>query len=313
MRLRRDDVDTHVVGAPMRGLLSALRTFRSIAAAHHPDWLVACSDAWTAPICRVVAQELGARLAIDAYDDFESYMPWNAPLHWLYRRALREADLVTAAGPQLAALLDRQRHGKRPTDILEMAADPPFQPLDRSECRRALGLPEHRPLIGYSGGWAANRGTSMLIELFRRLSARHPGIGIALTGRPPSNVLSVPGVVGLGYLPDEALPKFVNAMDVSLVVTAPTRFGRSSYPAKLYEAMACQVPVVATATDPVRWILRRNPECLVEPGDPEAFAARIDAMLTRGRIDYGPRPTWDDAGTQLARLLEEIGPKNLAG
>ena len=30
-------------------------------------------------------------------------MRWNLPLHWSWRRAVRVADLVTAAGPQLAA------------------------------------------------------------------------------------------------------------------------------------------------------------------------------------------------------------------
>lgn len=284
----------------------SLKWLLAISGSTQPDWVVAFSDSWVAPLARAIARRSQSLLAIDAYDDFESYMPWNAPLHWLYRQALSKADLVTAAGPQLAALLDRQRQGNRPTEIVEMAADPLFRPLDRDACRRELGLPPDQPQIGYSGGWATNRGTSMLVDVFRRVQMRHPGVSIVVTGSPPAEVLDMPGVIGLGYLPDDALPKFVNALDVSLVVTAPTQFGRSSYPAKLYEAMACQVPVVATATDPVRWILKRNPECLVAPGDPEAFATRIDSMLPRSRIDYGAQPTWDDAGARFARLMETI-------
>jgi glycosyltransferase involved in cell wall biosynthesis len=304
-RFQRDGVDISVVSLLDSQPFSPIALPFKTASSQRPDWVIACSDAWIACLADAVASRAGTRLAIDAYDDFEAYMPWNAPLHWVYRRSLARADLVTAAGPQLAAVLDRQRRGRTPTEIIPMAADPGFVPMDRNACRQALGLPLDVPVIGYSGGWARNRGTSMLIEVFHGLRARIPDLCIALTGRPPTDVLSLPGVRALGYLDDDKLPSFVNALDVSLVITAPTRFGRSSYPAKLYEAMACGVPVVATATDPVRWILGRNPECLVEPGDPGAFSARIIETLNRGRIDYGPRPTWDEGGARLAALLEE--------
>jgi glycosyltransferase involved in cell wall biosynthesis len=303
--LSRAGVTVHARSLVNAAPRTTLRWLRATTDLVQPNWVIACSDSWVAALAQSMARKAKSRVAVDAYDDFEAYMPWNFALHCLYRRALRNADLLTAAGPQLAALLDRQRRGRTPTEIIPMAADPGFVPLDRTSCRQALGLPLDVPVIGYSGGWARNRGTSMLIDVFRRLHAQIPNLCIALTGKPPAEAMSLPGVRALGYLDDDALPSFVNALDVSLVVTASTRFGRSSYPAKLYEAMACGVPVVATATDPVRWILGRNPECLVEPGDPGAFSARIIETLNRGRIDYGPRPTWDEGGARLAALLEE--------
>ena len=75
------------------------------ARAFRPDWVIGCSDAWFGWLANRVARHTGARLAVDAYDNYEAYMPWNLPLHWAWRRAVRSADLVTAAGPQLASRL----------------------------------------------------------------------------------------------------------------------------------------------------------------------------------------------------------------
>ena len=48
----------------------------------------------------------------------------------------------------------------------------------------------------------------------------------------------------------------LNSMDVFAVVSRISAFGRFSYPVKLYEAMACRIPVAATATEPATWILK---------------------------------------------------------
>ena len=284
------------------GIAGALAAIEAEARSFRPDWIVGCSDAWYGWLARRLARRLDARLLVDAYDDYEAYMPWNLPLHWAWRRAVGVADQVTAAGPQLAALLDRQRGGRAPARIVPMAADPMFVPHERASARTAVGLPQDVPLLGYSGGWAANRGTDVLLDAFRRVRDRCAEARLVLTGRPPAHALAEPGVIALGYVEDAALPLVLSSLDVACVITADTAFGRSSYPAKLCEAMACGIPVVATATGPVRWMLRDDPRFLAPIGDPQAIAERILAALGAPRVDYGGLPTW----RQNARLLEEI-------
>lgn len=279
------------LGRP-RNAATSLRRLSVDARSFRPDWVIGCSDAWVSVLAGWLAKRASGRLALDAYDDYAAYMPWNLPLHALYRRSLRQAGLVTAAGPQLAATLARQRGSSSAVQVLPMAADPEFRPMDRAECRERLGLPASAPLLGYYGGWGRARGTGLLLPAFRRVRAARPEARLVLTGRPPADVLGEPGVIGLGYLDDDALPAFVNAIDVSAVVTADTRFGRGSYPAKLCEAMACGVPVVATETEPVRWMLGERNEALVPVGDADAFAARVLAMLPRGRTAHGPMRGW---------------------
>lgn len=290
--------DLRTLGA--RGLWRAVL---AEAVAFRPDWVIGCSDTWFGWLAHRLGRHTKARLAVDAYDNYEAYMPWNFPVHRAWRRAVRAAELVTAAGPQLAARLQRHRLDGGDVEVVPMAADPTFSEMDQAMCRRILGLPSGSPLIGYSGGWARNRGTNVLLESFLRVREKRPDACLVLSGRPPADVCATSGVIALGYLDDALLPVLLNALDVACVITADTEFGRYSYPAKLCEAMACRVPVVATATEPVRWMLNNASNFLAEVGNARDISSRMIANLDLTRVDYECLPTWRDSARRLEALL----------
>ena len=295
-----EDVRNLSSGTLYRRLIQHAHAFR-------PDWVIGMSDTYYGWLAQRIAHSTDALSAVDAYDNYEAYMPWNLPLHALWRRSINKADLVTAAGPQLAQRLQSHRRGGRPVEVIPMAADPEFKPLDKRACRLGLGLPADARFIGYVGSWARNRGTTMLIDALRRARAAQSDIHLLLSGRPPQEVLSEPGVVGTGYVADTQLPALINALDIACVITADTSFGRYSYPAKLCEAMACGVPVVATATEPVRWMLGERSEHLAPPGDAASFAERMLDLLAAPRAEYGPRPTWSDHARRFDYMLSDTG------
>lgn len=305
-RFERNGVDWASEDVRTSGPAQFLAAVEARTKAFRPDWVIGCSDAWYGPLAQRLSSRQGARLAVDAYDNYEAYMRWNLPLHWFWRRAVRAADLVTAAGPQLAARLDTHRHGKTPTAVVPMAADPMFVPHDRYAARAELGLPVDTVLIGYSGGWANNRGTRVLVEAFRRVRARRSDARLVLTGHPPADVATEPGVIALGYLSDAQLPHALSALDVACVITANTAFGRFSYPAKLCEAVACAVPVVATASEPVRWMLRDDTRFLAPVGDAYGISERILAQLDAPCTEYGALPTWEASARALETSISSI-------
>lgn len=300
----RDGVDWVSEDVLIKGPKRFLNAMDARALAFQPDWVIGCSDAWYGPLACRIAASCGARLALDAYDNFEAYMRWNLPLHWKWRSAVHVADCVTAAGPQLAEYLDRQRHGRRPSQIVPMAADPMFVPHDAVASRVTLGLPLDAPLIGYSGGWAGNRGTDVLLTAFRSVRKRRPDARLILTGRPPAYAMAEPGAIALGYLPDAQLPLALSSLDVACVVTADTSFGRYSYPAKLCEAMACEVPVVATSTEPVKWMLDNDARHLAKVGDAHSIADRLlERLEDGGKARYPNIRTWEDSARRFEAEL----------
>lgn len=298
-----DDVRTLGPRGLYRRLEQHARTFR-------PDWIVGVSDTYYGWLAQQLASSTDAQFAIDAYDNYEAYMPWNLPLHALWRRSIRTANLVTAAGPQLAHKMQSHRLRGYPVEVLPMVADPEFLPMDKQVCRRALSLPPEASLVGYVGSWAQNRGTDMLIDAFRHARVVRPELQLVLSGRPPREVLDEPGVIATGYVPDAQLPMLINSLDIACVITSETSFGLYSYPAKLCEAMACGVPVVATATEPVRWMLGDRREHLVPIGDADTFAKHALDLLAVPRTEYGLRPTWVMQAERLDYLLASVDRQN---
>ena len=290
------------------GPVAYWRRIHALAKTQRMDWVVGCSDIYYGVLAVELARRCGARAAVDAYDNFESYMPWAKPPHWAWRRALARADLVTAAGPQLAELLGRS-HAKR-VHVLPMTADPQFVPAGREDCRRSLNLPQAAPLIGYCGSFTRTRGSDLLLEAFDRVRADRPDARLVLSGRHPTALAQRAGVISLGMLKDEQMPAMVNSLDLACVLMADTLFGRYSYPAKLCEAMACGVPVVASATAPVRWMLADDARFLAAVGNAGALAAKILGNLEQRPTGYSALPSWSELTRRYERLLMGTAPKS---
>lgn len=301
--LQRDGVHWIALDARSMGISGIYDALKARASQLRPDWVFGLSDAWAGVIAWRVAYACGAKLALDAYDNYESYMPWNLPLHLLWRNSLGKADLITAAGPQLAQLLGKHARPGVAAEVIPMSADPEFIPMDKSFCRKSLGLPHQAPLIGYYGSWATRRGTDSILNIFDQVRLKIPDARLVLSGNPPEHAKTHPGTISLGYLEDQQLPVLVNAIDVACVVTRNSRFGKYSYPAKLCEAIACGTKVVATDTAPVRWMLGNGSSTLVPVDDTKAFSTKILEVLESKYDDIAPLPDWHQGAEKLDLLL----------
>ncbi len=138
-----------VIGA-LRYPGQAFRVLRDFA----PDLLVGASDAPHIVLGHWLARRLGVPFAADLYDHFESFGLSRLPgIVSLYRRALRDAAVVTCVSEPLAELV-RRNYGALGTVLaLPSTIDRTvFRPLDRSACRSQLGLPVDGKLVGTAGG-----------------------------------------------------------------------------------------------------------------------------------------------------------------
>lgn len=275
-------------------------------ASQRPDWIVGFSDTWYGVLAYMLASIYDTNSLIDAYDNYESYIPAGKPLHWLWRKACRHATALSAAGPELLSLLTQNRSDLHAA-VVPMAADPGFRPLSPMLCRQRLGLPKDRHLVGYCGSLHPNRGVDLLFEAIHCLKMKGAQFAFVISGRRHAGV-RIPNpiddvILNVGYLPDSEMPYLINAMDVLVVVNKPSAFGEYSYPAKLCEALQCHVPVIATSVAGTQWMLREHPECLVPPGDALALANKIFEAFSWGRIKYREVTSWEGSARRLHELL----------
>jgi len=289
------DFEAHGIRWTSSPLLAYLASTRKQVVESQPDCVIGFSDTYFGILAARLGQKHGLRACIDAYDNYESYMPWAKPLHWLWRRALRRADLVTAAGPDLAALMLNGQQGKK-SAVVPMSADPiGFEPRDQLECRQLLHLPVDGPLVGYCGSMHRSRGVEVLFNAIPLVLAERPDVRFIHSGRTWGDVPLPRSIRSLGFIDDDKVPVLLNSMDVLVVTNRESSFGHYSYPVKLYEAMSCQVPVVATRTSATEWILDGSRGSLVQPGDPRELCAAIIRALDEANVDYGSVPTWNSS------------------
>ena len=288
-----------------RGLGRYITYARAAGSEVRPDWVGGLSDTWYALAAQHVARRCGARLWIDAYDNYSSYIPWAWPLHRAWRKAARQADLLTVAGPTLEQLLGSERTASS-TLVLPMAPDPiGFEPGDMLAARARLRLPGDAPLVAFGGGVHPSRDLETLFRAVEIARRQCPQLKLVLSGRRFRGVELPADALWLGYLPDDAIPTLYQAVDVVAVMNTPGAFGDYSYPIKLYEAMACKRPVVVSRTASTAWILRDHPQRLVEPNNPKALANILHNALTEKKAIYSTLPTWSGNTDILEAALSQ--------
>ena len=270
-----------------------------------PDVIIGFSDTWFGIIAATLAKASNAKLVIDAYDNYEAYLPSAKPLHWLWRRALGKADGLTAAGPQLLELL-RRSNSKAHHRVIPMAADPAFQPKELYESRHALNLPLKRKLIGYLGTADSTRGFDLFLDALDLLGKRRDDFDLVLSGRTKVKTnLPEQRFHRLGYVADELMPDLINSCDLLVCVNKDSAFGSYSYPVKIYEALSCRRPVLASDTAPARWILGGEERCLAKLEDADDLSEKLNSLLDEPVLLPQP-PGWNYSATIFKSLLESL-------
>lgn len=276
-----------------------------------PDYIIGLSDIYFGLLATYLANKHNTRSVIDAYDNYESYIPIAKPLHLLWQYAIRKADIVTAAGPSLANKMQhfRMKNG-RPVDIIPMAADPIFHTChDDRNIRDKFGLPKNCKLIGYTGSIDKSRGIKTLFEAYESIAKPGDSILLVMSGKLDRKIILPERSLHLGYIGDELIPALIQSMDVVTSINTPSMFGNFSYPSKIYEAIACNKPVVSTMTASTSWILRQEPQLLCEANSPSSLAETIiRAFSYGGTYNYENQTSWESSTTAFNQILNEYSP-----
>ena len=154
--------------------------------------------------------------------------------------------------------------------------------FDALEIKKSLGLEKNR-VIMFLGTPRAHKGIDDLIQAVDSLD--YPDIRLVFIGAEPSfdphrnkSLSNQNKVVVLPKIPFDELPKHLSAADILVVPQRDTTDTQGQIPAKLFDAMAMAIPVVATHVSDIPEVLGGNGS-LVEPGKPEELARTLKYVL----------------------------------
>jgi glycosyltransferase involved in cell wall biosynthesis len=180
-----------------------------------------------------------------------------------------------------------------------------FHPVNKGESRKTLGLPQNRKIIFSVRRLVYKNGLDTLIESIPLLTRDHPNLLFVVAGKGPSRKLIEDRIKELGidnnikltgFVPDRLLPVYYGAADYFILPSA----SGEGLPLVLLEAMACGLPVIATAVGGTPEIIQHMKNgVLVPPRNPEAMAEALSKLLLEERLGL-------TIGEEARRIVEDI-------
>ncbi|MBI5880353.1 MAG: glycosyltransferase [Chloroflexi bacterium] len=287
--------------------------FDAVVAAHRADpfdLLHAYFVATAGYVAAFAGRYLGVPSVVSARGndvDRAAFDPSRAA-HLLY--ALNHASAVTTNAAELARKAEALAPGLTVTLIPNGVDAAQFTPAPRDDALAAsLGV-AGLPVVGFVGEARAKKGLTHLLLAFRAVAARRPAALLLVGGARDGDdrdVLKVfqkqnPALVArvVPYMTPDALPAYYNLLDVLALPSL-----HDGLPNALLEGMACGCAVVGARVGGIPDALSDGENGrLVPPGDVDALAAAIDALLDsdaeRARLGFAARAT----------ILQRYAPAN---
>jgi len=256
------------------------------------------------------------RFIYDLHDNYETYAMYRVPFFkYLDRFAMRSADAIIAVTNQLKRKIQTVR--KKDVIVIENGVDRSvFRPLDRTTCRNALKLPLDKKIIAFTGSICLIEGVDRLIDAFKTIQSKRDDCMLLIAGRFVKGEekyinLKQQGIVFVGSLPQKKIAVVINAADVAVIPYTANEQTIFGFPYKLFEYMACQTPVVATAVGDIPAILKNRANHLCNPDSIQSMAQTIEKHLKSDKVNFSNelrQYTWK----ALAEKMETpIGARSL--
>ncbi len=254
------------------------------------------------------------------------WQPLRAWLQVTLKTAARRASAVVSICPEI---LDRmQKEWGIPlaqSAVIRNGVDvEEFQPIDCAASRRQLGLEPSGSYVGFVGGFFPWHHLDQLLDAIPGVLQSIPQARFLLVGdggtrielEAKARTMGIESSVQfVGRVPFQSVPGWIAACDVCVVLHKPTR----SYPGdsmKLWEYLACNRPVVATAGPGYGdFIEATGCGVAVKPDDCEDLSRQIVRLLRdgQGRTTMGARGrqaamkdhTWEKRAEQLESIIKD--------
>jgi colanic acid biosynthesis glycosyl transferase WcaI len=206
--------------------------------------------------------------------------------HWLEGACYRRARKIVVTAQEMVEYLLRRGLEATEIAVVRNGANTElfrFDPFARQHLRNMLGL-EDKFVVVYAGLLGIAQGLGASLETAKQLATTEPRAHFLYIGDGPvKGVLQEQaenlGLVDVTFLPAQprdSIPGYLSAGDVALVPLTRKRL-LGALPSKMFDAMACQRPVLLSAEGEACQVLREADAGIVVP--PESPSSLAEAVL----------------------------------
>ena len=245
---------------------------------------------------------------------------------WMDEREMKCSDYLVVVSTSIKNILQKSLN----VDSNKIAVIPNganihfFQPI--SDARKSLDLNQDFHYIGFAGGFNPWHSLEGLIKSAPLILERIPNARFLLVGEGPTRSRISKMVqelhlaeqfIFVGAVPYAEVPKYVNAMDVCVILK---RTDIPGSPLKLYEYMACRKPVVVTDDSDFDIVREVNAGVLVDPENPVEIANAIIGLLQDSELRQQmgnngikyvvEHRSWEMVATEVEEVISDISSKS---
>jgi glycosyltransferase involved in cell wall biosynthesis len=266
---------------------------------HKPDFIYFRTAPTILPI--LLSRLTGAQLILEINGDAlterrgRSANFWLDRIHYLRVKLICLAEKLNARAAKIVITLTdglqdvvRERYLIPDEKIAVIQSGTNTQhcrPMDKTECRKLLGLEEQNRYVGFVGVLYAHQGLDTLIEATPEVLRTCPDVVFLIGGGGPmaeawQNKVREMNIDKafrfVGVVPYEQLPIFLNAADICVAPFVRDR-GETS-PLKVFDYLACGNPVVCSDIPSLKSLIAGAEGIFTVP--PEDSSALATALIT---------------------------------
>lgn len=167
-------------------------------------------------------------------------------------------------------------------EVVQLGADPDkvlyapntvdkfFRPMDKSKCRKKLGLPEDDFIVAFTGHFISRKGPNRVLKAINQLDLPIKGMFFGSGEEVPKGNK----VLFTGAVPNRQLPEWLNAADIFVLPTLAEGHCNA-----INEAMACGLPIISSDIPDIRSQVPESAGILVDPLDLNQLALAIKTLF----------------------------------
>lgn len=247
-------IQVHLIPSGNLGLFFQVQKVRDFVRENNFDILHAHLP-WAGILARFVGQKLKIPIVYTEHNTWERY---NKVSYWGNRLTFKNQDVAIAVSNEVALSMQLnsiwdpyKRGGRLKVKVVQNGVNTEVfrkRGEEKPAFKKRLGIPENSPVIGKVAVFRSQKRLWLWVEIAIRILKKYPNVHFLLVGDGEWKSRILRQIVDSGFkanfhlvgVQKEVIP-YLNLMDIYL---SSSEF--EGLPIAMLEAMACEVPVVAT-------------------------------------------------------------------